>query len=88
MSARNGRAFLFALTIFVLSAADDLYSVDKTGLVPSRDSIIGIVTQIQREDYGGDRPALRRLHDELTPIPEDNKLASRVLYWRGFALWR
>jgi hypothetical protein len=88
MSARNGRAFLFALTIFVLSAADDLYSVDKTGLVPSRDSIIGIVTQIQREDYEGDRPALRRLHDELTPIPEDNKLASRVLYWRGFALWR
>ncbi len=88
MSARNGRAFLFALTIFVLSAADDLYSVDKTGLAPSRDSIIGIVTQIQREDYEGDRPALRRLHDELTPIPEDNKLASRVLYWRGFALWR
>jgi len=88
MSARNGRAFLFALTIFVLSTADDLYSVDKTGLVPSRDSIIGIVTQIQREDYEGDRPALRRLHDELTPIPEDNKLASRVLYWRGFALWR
>jgi hypothetical protein len=88
MSARNGRAFLFALTIFVLSAADDLYSVHKTGLAPSRDSIIGIVTQIQREDYEGDRPALRRLHDELTPIPEDNKLASRVLYWRGFALWR
>jgi hypothetical protein len=88
MSARNGSAFLFALTIFVLSAADELYPVDKSSLVPSRDSIIGIVTQIQREDYEGDRPALRRLHDELTPIPEDNKLASRVLYWRGFALWR
>jgi hypothetical protein len=88
MSARNGRAFLFALTIFVLSAADELYPVDKTDLVPSRDSIIGIVTQIQRADYEGDRPTLKRLHDELTPIPEDNKLASRVLYWRGFALWR
>src|SRR5580698_77297 len=88
MSARNGSAFLFALTIFVLSAADELYPVDKSSLVPSRDSIIGIVTQIQRADYEGDRPSLKRHHDELTPIPEDNKLASRVLYWRGFAMWR
>jgi uncharacterized protein YciI len=88
MSARNGRAFLIALTIFVLSVATELYPGDKTGLEPSRDSIIRIVTQIQRADYEGDRPTLRRLHDELTPIPEDNKLASRVLYWRGFALWR
>jgi hypothetical protein len=54
----------------------------------SRDAIAGLVRQIQREDYEGDRPALKRLHDELTPIPEDGKLASRVLYWRGFALWR
>ena len=88
MSARNGRAFLIALTIFVLSVATELYPADKTGLEPSRDSIIRIVTQIQRADYEGDRPTLRRLHDELTPIPEDNKLAARVLYWRGFALWR
>src|ERR1700722_8358636 len=85
---RNGRAFLFALTIFTLSAATELYPADQTGPGPSRDSIIRIVTQIQRADYEGDRPALKRRHDELTPIPEDNKLASRVLYWRGFALWR
>jgi hypothetical protein len=84
----NGRALLFALTIFVLSAATQLYPADKTGLEISRDSIIHIVAQIQRADYEGDRPSLKRLHDELTPIPEDNKLASRVLYWRGFALWR
>src|SRR5580693_4802321 len=87
--ARKGRAFLFALTIFVLSvAATELYAADRNSLEPSQDSIIRIVTQIQRSDYEGDRPALKRLHDELTPIPEDNKLASRVLYWRGFALWR
>ena len=55
---------------------------------PDSISIIRIVTQIQRADYEGDRAALKRIHDELTPIPEDNKLASRVLYWRGFALWR
>ena len=89
MAARKGRVILFMLTIFVLSvAAPELYADDKTSLEPSRDSIIHIVTQIQRADYEGDRPALKRLHDELTPIPEDKKLASRVLYWRGFALWR
>jgi uncharacterized protein YciI len=85
---KNGRAILFALTIFVLSAATELYTSDNAGIEPSRDSIIRIVTQIKRADYEGDRPTLKRLHDELTPIPEDNKLASRVLYWRGFALWR
>jgi uncharacterized protein YciI len=89
MGARNGKAFLFLLTTFVLSsAATELYPADKTSVELSRDPIIRIVTQIQRADYEGDRPALKRLHDQLTPIPEDNMLASRVLYWRGFALWR
>jgi len=89
MRARNSRAFLFMLTTFVVSAAaTELHAADKIGLEQSRDSIIPIVTQIQRADYEGDRPALKRLHDELAPIPADNKLASRVLYWRGFAMWR
>src|SRR3984885_14913838 len=89
MGARNGIAFLFALTVFVLPAATaEAHLADKARLELSRDSIIRIVTEIQRADYEGDRPSLKRLHDELTPIPEDNKLASRVLYWRGFALWR
>jgi hypothetical protein len=89
MGARKGKALLFAVTIFVLSvAAHELYAADKTSLELSRDTVIHIVTQIQRADYEGDRPALKRLHDELTPIPEDKKLASQVLYWRGFALWR
>ena len=89
MGARNGTAFLFAWTLFVLPAtATEAHLADKTRLQPSRDSIIRIVTQIQRADYEGDRPTLKRLHDELTPIPENNKLASRVLYWRGFASWR
>src|SRR5580698_9283464 len=87
--ARKGRAFLFVLTIFVLSvAAPELYPADKNSPEPSRDSIIRIVTQIQRADYEGDRATLKRLHDELTPIPEDNRLASRVLCWRGFSFWR
>ena len=89
MRARTGIAFLFIATTLVLSAAAmELHPANKTSSEPSRDSIIGIVTQIQRADYEGDRPTMKRLHDELTPIPEDNKLASRMLYWRGFALWR
>jgi hypothetical protein len=66
MSARNGRAFLFVLAAFVLSAPSEVYAVGKTSLDLSRDSIIHIVTQIQRADYKGDRPSLKRLHDELT----------------------
>jgi hypothetical protein len=89
MSARNSSAFLLLLTTFVLpAAATHLHIADRIGLDQSRDSIIRMVTQIQRADYEGDRPALKRLHDELAPIPPDNKLASRVLYWRGFAMWR
>jgi tetratricopeptide (TPR) repeat protein len=55
---------------------------------PGRQPVIKIVTQIQRADYEGDRAALKRLYDELTPFVEDKELASRVRYWRGFALWR
>lgn len=47
-----------------------------------------IVARIVRADYVGDRAALARLHGELVPLPEDARTASRLLYWRGFALWR
>jgi hypothetical protein len=57
-------------------------------VAPAGDSTIRIVEQIKRADYEGDRPALKRLHDELTPAADNKTLASRELYWRGFALWR
>jgi hypothetical protein len=82
------RAILAALTALTISTSAQIQPEVKRSADPSRDSIIRIVNQIQRADYEGDRTALKRLHDELTPIPEDNKLASRVLYWRGFAMWR
>jgi hypothetical protein len=53
-----------------------------------RPPVIAIVAKIQRADYEGDRAALQRLHDELAPFTKDEAVASRVLYWRGFALWR
>ena len=55
---------------------------------PSREHMVKIVAQLQRADYEGDRAGLKRLYDHLVPIPADKKLASRVFYWRGFALWR
>ena|ERR1022692_2730290 len=78
----------FVLLTLVISAfAAQQRPADKATAALSHDSIVGVVQQIQRADYEGDRPTLKRLHDQLTPISEDNKLASRVLYWRGFALW-
>jgi hypothetical protein len=55
---------------------------------PSREKVVKIVAQIQRADYEGDRAALKRLYGELTPFAQSKELASRVRYWRGFALWR
>jgi hypothetical protein len=53
-----------------------------------REAITKIVLHIQKADYEGDRVALQRLHGELTPFMESKGFTSRVLYWRGFALWR
>lgn len=57
-----------------------------------REQVVTIVAQIKRADYEGDRAALQRLHGEITPFVEayekDNRMAARVLYWSGFALWR
>ncbi len=49
---------------------------------------IALVQAIQRADYQGDRAALRRLHQELSAVPEDPATAARQRYWEGFALWR
>src|SRR4029453_14618355 len=53
-----------------------------------REQAARIITQIQRADYEGDRAAMQRGYDELKPFMEDQKLASRIRYWRGFAQWR
>jgi hypothetical protein len=49
---------------------------------------VALVQAIQRADYQGDRPALQRLHQELSALPEDPATAARQRYWEGFALWR
>ena len=47
-----------------------------------------LAKKIQKADYEGDRAALLQLHEELAPFLQKNEIASRVNYWRGFALWR
>ena len=55
---------------------------------PARQKVAKIVPRIQKADYEDDRQALLSLAAELVPYTENNPLASRALYWRGFALWR
>jgi hypothetical protein len=52
-----------------------------------RERVAEIVSRIRQADYAGDREALQRLHEELEPLI-GQRYASRVQYWRGFALWR
>jgi tetratricopeptide (TPR) repeat protein len=57
-------------------------------LESARERVIKLIVQIQRADYEGDRVALNRLYQDLTPFADDKKLGAKVRYWRGFAMWR
>ena len=65
-----------------------LFSAAATPANDGREQVARIVAQIQRADYEGDRAAMQRGYDALKPFLEDQKLASRIRYWRGFAQWR
>src|SRR5579872_1608405 len=79
------RAIACLLITLAISVSAQAQSETKAGV--SREAAIKLVDHIKRADYEGDRGALKRLHDQLTP-PSDKPLASRIDYWRGFALWR
>jgi hypothetical protein len=76
-------SFPFMLSLLTSSTRASAPSPDS-----ARETVTKIVLQIQRADYEGDRPALKRLYDHLAGFNADKELASRVRYWRGFALWR
>jgi hypothetical protein len=59
-----------------------------TAASDAREQAARIVAQIQRADYEGDRATMERGYDELKPFVENQELASRIRYWRGFAQWR
>jgi hypothetical protein len=52
---------LLSLTVFAYAQAQP----EAKAAAQFRDAAIRIVEQIKRADYEGDRPALKRLHDEL-----------------------
>jgi hypothetical protein len=72
------------IATLLISAAPALASPAES----PRETVLKLVAQIQRADYEGNRPALQNLYADLEPFIADEKLASRVRYWRGFALWR
>jgi hypothetical protein len=84
----------FRSIILVAAMCGALYAPSHAASQPAvnvRDTAAGIVARIQLADYEGDRAALQRLFDELTPLrtaSEDKHLTSRIRYWQGFALWR
>src|SRR5271168_2330691 len=85
MSPRSIAPRLLAALILTAFAAVGAWAAETP-----REQAIKIVAQIQRADYEGDRTALKRLYGELSLFADDKDktFASRVLYWRGFALWR
>src|SRR5215469_14416886 len=54
----------------------------------ARETAEKAVIGIQRADYEGDRAALKRYVEALSPFVDDTEISSRIRYWRGFALWR
>ena len=74
---------LLTALIFVSLAVAGATSADD-----AREQAARIVAQIQRADYEGDQTAMQRGYDELKPFVENQELASRIRYWRGFAQWR
>jgi hypothetical protein len=82
------RPLVFSFLVAAAITNSQTQPAAKSVVDSARASAIRIVEQIKRADYEGDRAALKRLHAEFTPPPENRMLASRVLYWRGFALWR
>jgi tetratricopeptide (TPR) repeat protein len=90
MSAMRGDSFATRFKVSVcLAVAAALWVPNlKASGSENRAAVTKIVVQIQQADYEGDRAALKRLYGELEPFVSDQQLASRVRYWRGFALWR
>jgi hypothetical protein len=80
-AARSGLRLVAALAAFAAAAS-------AAPAERPRETVLKLVAQIQRADYEGNRPALQSLYADLEPFIADEKLASRVRYWRGFALWR
>jgi hypothetical protein len=65
-----------------------LSSIHTTRANDTAKQVVPIVAQIQHADYAGDQSAMKKGYDDLKPFLENEELASRIRYWRGFAQWR
>ena len=72
----------------LISAAAVLATASAETDKNAREQVTQIVSRVQRADYEGDRPTLKKCYEELTPYVDDRDLGARVRYWRGFDLWR
>jgi hypothetical protein len=86
MSRKNNSGMFLSITAIILAITPAVALASP--ISTERKTVSTIVLQIQKADYEDDRPALQRLYGELAPFTESKNLASRVRYWRGFALWR
>ena len=77
-------ALLITVSLLAASAAAKRTSE----IAGKREAAAKIAERIREADYEGDRDALAKLASEMTPYVQEGPLASRALYWRGFALWR
>lgn len=50
--------------------------------------LVQIIERLKLADYEGNQVAMRRAFDDLSPFIRDESVATRVRYWRGFAMWR
>lgn len=71
----------------VAAAADQSPRPGPRGL-SQREAATRQVAEVIRADYEGNRTKLATLRDGLVVPADDPQLASRVHYWRGFAMWR
>ena len=56
----------------------------------SQNSVVQIVRQLRQADYEGNQQGMKQSFDDLSRFGSvrDPAVASRVHYWRGFAMWR
>jgi hypothetical protein len=77
-----------AVAAALVTALVSLSSIYATRANDTAKQVTPIVAQIQHADYAGDQAAMQKGYDDLKPFLEDEELASRIRYWRGFAQWR
>ena len=55
---------------------------------PSSSSFPELIPRIMKADYDGDRPGLDRLYGDVDVYLRDERVESRVRYWKGYTKWR